>query len=74
VREFRRLEAIGNQAFVYTETPVFPNAGYYLSGVRGQFEPISYVIPAMLFDELSVTDAKRMERRLPLLKNPLSGQ
>ncbi len=71
VREFRRLEAIGDDHYVHSMTPPFPSGGYYLAGVRGMLEPSSYVVPSLLFEELAIADSKTMDRRPPVLARPV---
>ncbi len=73
VREFRRLEAIGDDPEVYTLVPQFPAGGYYLSGVSGRMEAVSYVVPSLLFEELAVADSKVMDQRLPVLPRPAAS-
>ncbi|MDJ0655002.1 MAG: metallopeptidase TldD-related protein [Xanthomonadales bacterium] len=70
VREFRRLEAVGDDPYVHTTTPPFPSGGTFLSGVRGRMEPASFVVPSLLFEELAVGDSKAMDRRPPVLSRP----
>ena len=72
VREFRRLEAIGDDHYVHSMTPAFPSGGYFLAGVRGRLEPSSYVVPSLLFEELAIADSKTMDRRPPVLPRPPS--
>lgn len=72
VREFRRLEAIGDDHYVHSMTPSFPSGGYFLAGVRGRLEPASYVVPSLLFEELAIADSKTMDRRPPVLPRPPS--
>ncbi|MEM9532668.1 MAG: metallopeptidase TldD-related protein [Pseudomonadota bacterium] len=70
VREFRRLEAVGDDPYVHSVTPPFPSGGVFLTGVRGRLEPVSYVVPSLLFEELSVADSKVMDQRPPVLSRP----
>ncbi|MEM6574589.1 MAG: metallopeptidase TldD-related protein [Pseudomonadota bacterium] len=72
VREFRRLEAIGDDYYVHSVTPRFPSGGYFLAGVRGALEPASFVVPSLLFEELAIADGKTMDRRPPVLPRPPS--
>ncbi len=70
VREFRRLEGIGDDATVFTMRPPFPEGGFVLSEITGRMEAASYVVPSLLFEELAVADSKVMDRRPPLLPRP----
>lgn len=69
-REFRSLVAVGAEpALVVREAQPFSRQGVF-SGGHSNNLPASYLVPDLMFEELSASADTRQVRRLPILPKP----
>lgn len=69
-RDFRHIVAIGDTPTLQIGTPSEMNF-MGLLGRRSNVEPVrSYIVPALLFEELSAAEDTKEARRVPLLGKP----
>jgi predicted Zn-dependent protease len=74
VASFKDIVAVSDQRFVYTEaTPGRDGLASNVTAQIGSLPLESYVVPAMLFDDLSIVKLPGNGSKLPIADSPLTG-
>jgi hypothetical protein len=74
LRDFRSIVGIGDAPALYSQPGGSSGYAAYASGFSPEPRRVSYIVPALLFEELTAGDDRGYTVKPPLLKSPLAAQ